>query len=30
VAGVPALAESGPDLAGRTEAVIAAYRDLAA
>jgi hypothetical protein len=29
VAGVPALAESGPDLAGRTEAVIAAYRDLA-
>ncbi|MEU4623118.1 hypothetical protein AB0G04_24485 [Actinoplanes sp. NPDC023801] len=30
VAGVPAIAESGPDLAGRTEAVIAAYRDLAA
>jgi hypothetical protein len=30
VAGVPAAAESGPDLAGRTEAVIAAYRDLAA
>jgi hypothetical protein len=29
VAGVPAIAESGPDLAGRTEAVIAAYRDLA-
>ncbi|GIE30034.1 hypothetical protein Ait01nite_030790 [Actinoplanes italicus] len=30
VAGVPATADSGPDLAGRTEAVIAAYRDLAA
>ncbi|MDI6098115.1 hypothetical protein QLQ12_05800 [Actinoplanes sp. NEAU-A12] len=30
VAGVPAAAGSGPDLAGRTEAVIAAYRDLAA
>jgi hypothetical protein len=30
VAGVPAIAGSGPDLAGRTEAVIAAYRDLAA
>ncbi|MEV0899288.1 hypothetical protein [Actinoplanes sp. NPDC049802] len=29
VAGVPAPAESGPDLADRTEAVIAAYRDLA-
>lgn len=30
VAGAPAHADSGPDLAGRTEAVIAAYRDLAA
>ncbi|BEL09253.1 hypothetical protein Q0Z83_074440 [Actinoplanes sichuanensis] len=29
VAGVPATVESGPDLAGRTEAVIDAYRDLA-
>ncbi|MEU8657131.1 hypothetical protein [Actinoplanes philippinensis] len=29
VAGVPAAVESGPDLAGRTEAVIDAYRDLA-
>ncbi len=29
VAGVPAAVESGPDLAGRTEAVIEAYRDLA-
>ncbi|MBG0565746.1 hypothetical protein [Actinoplanes aureus] len=30
VTGAPAVAESGPDLADRTEAVIAAYRDLAA
>ena len=30
VTGTPAVAESGPDLADRTEAVIAAYRDLAA
>ncbi|MEU4427420.1 hypothetical protein AB0F81_42920 [Actinoplanes sp. NPDC024001] len=30
VTGAPAVAESGPELADRTEAVIAAYRDLAA
>jgi hypothetical protein len=30
VTGAPSSAESGPELAGRTEAVIAAYRDLAA